>query len=167
MKKRNVYLFTLLLCSSFFLMQCSKDDQEDSRGGILTLKITDAASDDESSKGIFLTISRVLVNGKPVRTFATQTIEISSLKNGRTELLVDKELPAKVYDQLTIALSPYSDRTESSAGCYILTNNNTIYNLLPGNNGEYEISVYKDFELLPGTETRLVKQADCMVRLQV
>ncbi len=160
MKKRILYLSLGLLISTIFSIQCTEDEISNPKAGTLKLKITDAASDDKDIKGIFLTISKIKVNGKPVRNYVSRTIEISALRNGKTELLVNKELPAKMYTSITLVLSSTSNLSGNTAGCYVLTKDNTKHNLLTGNSEEIDITVSKNFELLAGKETELVIDFD-------
>jgi hypothetical protein len=160
MKKRIIYIASLILCFTVLFIQCSKNEFSNPNAGTLTLKITDAASDDEAIRGIFLTISKIRVNQKPVRNYFPQTVEVSSLRNGKTELLVSKELPAKAYGEITLVLSAFTGKSGNEEGCYVLTKDNTKHNLITDSAQETEITVLKDFELLPGKETVLVIDID-------
>ncbi len=160
MKKSIIFLVSVILVSAVVLTQCSKDEISNPKAGTLTLKITDAASDDEAIKGIFLTISNIKVNGKPVRDYVPQTVEISALRKGNTKLLVNKELPAKDYEQISLVLSSLSGQSGNFTGSYVLTKDNNKHNLMSDSNEEIEITISKDFELLPGNETELIIDFD-------
>lgn len=159
MKIKHKYLIFLFLVAFVFFPRCTKDET-DSTTGTLVLKITDAASDDEDIKGIFITVSDIKINGKPIRNHVPQMIEISSLINGETYLLVNKELAAKEYDEISLVLSASSPNSVNAPGCYVLTKNNTKHNLIADGTAEIEIMVAKAFEVIPAAETKLVADFD-------
>ncbi len=160
MKKRNAFLFLMLAVITLFLSNCSEDETINPKAGNLILKLTDAASDDKDIKGIYITISSVKVNGKPVRNYIPQTIDISALRNGETETIIDKDLPAKEYDQISLVLAAHNDNSENTPGCYVLTKDNRKHNLMAGGSAEIELILSKAFELIPGEVTRLVVDFD-------
>jgi hypothetical protein len=160
MNKLEISITFLVLLFVAFCTGCTEDEAVDLKAGTLVLKITDAASDDANIKSIYLTVSKIFINGKPARNFAPQTIEISALRNGITKILLSKELPAKEYGQISLVLSSNSSNVASMPGCYVLTKDNKKHNLFTGTATELEIPVSKSFELLPGNETKLVVDFD-------
>jgi hypothetical protein len=160
MKKEKLVVTLIVLFSIVFFIQCSKEDYNNPQAGVLSLQITDAPSDDEDIKGIFITISAININGKPLRNFSRQTIEISKYRHGATRLLINKELAAKEYKNITLVLDLKSDISGSSPGCYVQTKDNTKHNLAIGSKPEVEISAVKNFELLTGKETTLIIDFD-------
>lgn len=124
------------------------------------LKLTDAASDDLEITGIYFTISDIKINGKPIRNFSPKTIEISSLKNGNTEVILNKELAAKQYNQISIQLSSGSGTAGDTKGCYVVTSDSTYHSLINDGSTNTEITLSKEFELLTGNTTTLVADID-------
>jgi hypothetical protein len=159
--KKSIPVITFLVISSFFfIFSCTKDDDGMGERGILSLKITDAPSDDDHIKGIFITIAGINVNGKPIRTFIPQTIEISSYNNGKTKLILEKELASKDYRHLTLLLDKKKNDSGEAPGNYVLTDDNMKHDLFEQVSSSGEIDIIKDFEILPGAETRLVIDFD-------
>lgn len=162
MKNQYVFFASVILGAAFLLIQCTDDEALNSQSGTLVLKITDAASDDADIKGIFITVAEVKLDDKPIRNFKPQTIEISKFKNGKTSLLIEKKLPAKSHDRLSLVLATGTNNKDSISGCYVLTKNNIKHNLFASNSnsGSIEISVSNTFELLPGSESHMVIDFD-------
>lgn len=162
MKNQFINLLFIIVVSAVFLTRCTDDETLSENSGTLNLKITDAASDDEEIKGIFITIKEIKIEGKPIRNFQPKTIEISDLKNGETELLISKELAAKEHEQISLVLATEADVSGKIPGCYVLTTNNTKHDLFNESTSttEIEIPVSKTFELLPSKETNLVIDFD-------
>lgn len=160
MKTRTLYNTLLILIILKLIAGCQKDDDPEMRAGTLVLKLTDAASDDEEIKAIYITIEDVLLNEKPIRNFEPKTIEISALKNGDTELVVSKEMAAKKYNKITLLLAQNQAGTGEQGGNYVLTNDDTRHNLLSGESSGLAINLNKEFDLLPGETTRLVADFD-------
>src|SRR5690554_153504 len=156
MKTMNLQTITVFFFLAAILFACTDDSEISLRSGTFTLKVTDAASDDEEVDKIFLTISDVKLNDKPVRGFEPQTIEISSLTNGKTHLLLQKELPAKEENQLTLVLSSEALTSSAEPGCYVLTKDNTRHNLFKDGIAMKEIVVSNKFDLNGGEETKIV-----------
>lgn len=156
MRIKSLFQFSLILLAVILLSGCQKDEDLESKAGTLLLKLSDAASDDEDIKGIFITINKVTLDDKPIRNFQPKTIEISSLKNGNTEILVSKELAAKEYNRITLTLSHSSGSSGDQGGSYVLTSDDTRYNLASGESAETEIVLSKEFEIEPGKTTKLV-----------
>jgi hypothetical protein len=159
--KRSILIITFLVISSFFFLHsCTKEDDGMGERGTLSLKITDAPSDDDQIKGIFITIAGIKVNGKPIRNFVPQTIEISSYNNGKTKLILEKKLAAKQYRNITLVLDKEKNDRGDTPGNYVLTDDNMKHDLFEQVNSSEEIGIIKDFEILPGAETRLVIDFD-------
>ena len=82
-----------LLLGLILFVSCSEDDsmEETETGGetsgSTSVYITDSPVDDAEVEAVFITVSEVMINGKSIEGFNTTTIEISSLTEGRTELL--------------------------------------------------------------------------------
>ena len=160
MKTISVYILSTFIIYAIAFTACNDDSELNPKAGTLSLKITDAASDDDDIKGIYFTITDLKVDGKPVRGFQPQTIEISSLKNGHTFLLIQKELPAKEYKHLSMILKGSAIPGGSGPGCYVLTKDNTKHNLLEDGAADKEITVTGNFELEAGKETKIIVDFD-------
>lgn len=160
MKTINLYLSTIFLFLAFILCSCTDDSETNLISGTLTLKITDAASDNDEIDKIFLTISDVKMNEKSVRGFEPQTIDISSLIAGKTHLLLRKELPAKEKNQLTLVFSAEAVTGSNQPGCYVLTKDNIKHNLFKNSTSEIEIVLSNDFDLTGGKETNIIADFD-------
>ncbi len=159
--KKSISIITIVGISFlFFFYGCTKEDEGMGERGILSLQITDAPSDDDHIKGIFITIAGIKVNGKPVRTFVPQTIEISSFNNGKTKLILEKELASKEYQHLTLVLDKEQNDKGETPGNYVLTDDNKKHDLFEENNSSGEIEINKNFEILSSAETRLVIDFD-------
>jgi hypothetical protein len=159
--KKSILLITLIVIIPFlFFTGCINDDDGLGERGILSLQITDAPSDDENIKGVFITIAGIRINGKPVRTFAPQTIEISSYNNGTTRLILEKEMASKEYQQVTLVLDKEKSDNGKTPGNYVLTDDHIKHDLFEQVNSTGEIDLTKNFEILTGEETRLVIDFD-------
>lgn len=82
------------------------------------------------------------------------------MKNGDTEVILNKELAAKQYDQISLQLSHGSGTAGDLNGCYVITSDSTYHNLSSDGSTETEIILSKEFELLPGNTTTLVADID-------
>lgn len=156
---KQILIFAAVIVFTFGLFtQCTEDEEFNRKAGTLVLKITDAASDDEEIKGIYITVAELKLDGKPIRNFNTRTLKISDLKDGLSETLISKELAAKEYGQLVMVLATDKNDLNSAPGCYVITKDNVRHDLFTESFGSthVEIPLSKDFELLPGTETNLV-----------
>jgi len=159
--KKSILSITLLVITAFFyLVGCTHDDDGMGERGILSLLITDAPSDDENIKGIFITIAGIKLNGKPVRNFKPQTLEISSYNNGTTKLILDKELASKEYRHVTLVLDKEKSDNGEVPGNYVLTDDHIKHDLFEQVNSTGEIEITKSFEISTKAETRLVIDFD-------
>lgn len=162
MKKKNVLLGAIILFSALFFVQCSKDDNDldNTEKGTLTVKLTDAPSDDLNIQGTFVTVSDIKVDGKSVEGFNKQTIEISAYQNGEAKLLVSKEVAAKTYNKITLVLDQETDASGKSPGCYVLTEDEVKHDLFAETNTSGEITVSKAIEVLQDAKTSVVVDFD-------
>ena len=160
MNTQKLFLPSVVLLCLFLFTQCKEDETLNQKAGTLTLKITDAASDDEDIQAIFITVADVKVDGKPIRNFDPLTIELSSLRNGLSQVLASKELAAKEYGQISLILASGNIDAENTPACYVVTQNNLKHNLLDSVSTNIEIPVSKSFELLPGEITNMIIDFD-------
>jgi hypothetical protein len=160
MKKSILLITPFVIAAFFFFVSCNNDEEGLGERGILSLLITDAPSDDENIKGIFITIAGIKLNGKSVRNFEPQTIEISSYQNGTTRLILEKELASKEYRQVTLILDKEKSAMGGIPGNYVLTDDHIKHDLFEQVSSTGEIEITKNFEILTGAETRLVIDFD-------
>ncbi len=161
MKRKSFFIAVITLVSAVLFVQCTKDDDTDSaEKGTLTVKITDAPSDDLNIQGTFITVTDVKIDGQSVEGFNKQTIEISAYRNGNAKLLVSEEVAAKSYSQITLVLDQETDASGNAPGCYVLTEDNTKHNLFAEANTSGEVAVSKAFEVTQNAETSVVIDFD-------
>ena len=115
-----------LLLGLILFVSCSEDDsmEETNTGGetnATSVYITDSPVDETNVEAVFITVSEVKINGKTIEGFNKTTLEISSLTQGRTELLGELELEAGMTSDITLMLSE-TDASENGPGNYVVTN---------------------------------------------
>jgi hypothetical protein len=161
MKRRSFFIAVMTLISAVLFVQCTKDDDMNgAEKGTLTVKLTDAPSDDLNIQGTFVTVADVKIDGESVEGFTRQTIEISAYQNGNAKLLVSKEVAAKSYNQITLVLDQETDASSNAPGCYVLTSDNKKHDLFAESSVSGEIAVSKAFEVSQGAETSVIVDFD-------
>jgi hypothetical protein len=161
MKNRTIILTLAFAFVALTFSQCSKDEipaGEDM--GQMTLKITDAPSDDTSISGTFITVSDVKVDGVSVEGFSKQTFEISALQNGATRTLFNGEVKAKNYSKVTLVLDMAADASGNAPGCYILDKTNKKHDLRASANQAVEIDLQKSIDVNAGSQTSVIVDFD-------
>lgn len=160
MKKSNLILGSVIVLFSLLFVQCSQDEAGMDEKGQISVKITDAPSDDPNIKGTFITIADVKIDGQSVEGFTKQTIEISAYQNGEAKLLLNGETTAKSYNSISVVLDNETDASGNAPGCYVLTNDDKKNNLYASSAAENEITIAKDFEVISNSETSMVIDFD-------
>jgi hypothetical protein len=161
MKRKSFFIALTILFSAVLFVQCSKnDDLDNAEKGTLTVKLTDAPSDDLNIQGTYVTVADVKIDGKSVEGFTKQTIEISAYRNGNTKLLISDDVAAKSYNQITLVLDQETDASGNSPGCYVLTEDEAKHDLFAEANTSGEITVSKAFDVAQDTETSVVVDFD-------
>lgn len=161
MKRKSFFIAVMTLISAVLFVQCTKDDDlENAETGTLTVKLTDAPSDDLNIQGTFVTVADVKIDGESVEGFTKQTIEISAYQNGNTKLLLSEDVAAKSYNQITLVLDQEADASGNAPGCYVLTDDNTKHDLFAEAGASGEIAISKAFEVSQGAETSVVIDFD-------
>jgi hypothetical protein len=160
MKKSNLILVSVIILFSLIFVQCSKDEAGMEEKGQISVKVTDAPSDDPNIKGTFITIADVKIDGQSVEGFTKQTIEISAYQKGEAKLLLNGENAAKSYSSISVVLDNETDASGNSPGCYVLTNDDKKNNLYASSVAENEITCTKDFEVVSNSETSMVIDFD-------
>lgn len=161
MKRKSFFIAVMILFSAVLFVQCTKDDDMENAGkGTLTVKLTDAPSDDLNIQGTFITVADVKIDGKSVEGFSKQTIEISAFRNGQTKLLLNEEVSAKTYNSVTLVLDQESDASGNAPGCYVLTEDEMKHDLFAEATSSAELTVSKTFEVSQESETSVVIDFD-------
>lgn len=161
MKNKVLLLAGLALLQVLFI-QCSKDDNTNGidEQGTLTVKVTDAPSDDTNIKGTFVTVADVKIDGKSVKGFTKQTIEISAYHSGNAKLIFSDKITAKNYNSVTLVFDFEKDVMGKSPGCYVLTDDNKKHNLAANATLSSSVNLSKSFSVNNEMETSLVIDID-------
>ncbi|MFY9150672.1 MAG: DUF4382 domain-containing protein [Prolixibacteraceae bacterium] len=157
--KTKISVFTLILLVSVLMIQCSKDDVNQSSGQ-LNLKMTDAPSDDANIQSTFITVADVKVDGQSVAGFTKQTIKISDLQSGKTEVLFNGDIQANTYSNITLVLDYSTDASGNSPGCYALDKANNKHDLNSSSSATGEIKLDKSILVGANSTTELVVDFD-------
>jgi len=162
MKKRKL-LFPAIFIILFSAIVIGCSDEEDTPNetkGQLSVKITDAPSDDADIEGTFVTVSDVKIDGQSVEGFTKQTIEISAYQQGNAKLLISDEVEAKSYNSISLVLDYESDESGNAPGCYVLTGDSKKHDLAAESQAQAEITVQKPFNVDANSQTSLVVDFD-------
>jgi hypothetical protein len=160
MKKLNWLRGLAFGCAIVMLASCDDSDEPMSKGDV-EFEITDAPSDDASVKGVFVTVADIKVDGQSVSGFTKQTIDLKAYQEGNTKLLATGEqLDAKTYNNLTLVLDLDSDASGNAPGCYVLTNDDTKFNLRSNGTGTAEVVLNKDWQVAANSKTKIVMDFD-------
>jgi hypothetical protein len=159
--KTKISLFILAIFIALFTIQCSKsDDDSGQTNGNLSLKITDAPSDDANIQAIFVTVAGAKVNGVSVEGFQKQTIKISDLHSGETQLLFAGDVEADTYSNISLVLDYDKDVSGNAPGCYVMDKTNVKHNLYASSSASSEIKLDKSFVVSSDGTTNLVIDFD-------
>jgi hypothetical protein len=134
MKRRVIRCFNgvMMAAGMLSIVACS-DDEKTAQKAEVIMEITDAPSDDASIKSVMVTVAEVKVNGQKLEGFSRQTIDLKAYQEGNTKLLGTTSLDARSYSNLELVLDAQSDASNSGKpGCYVLTYDNTVFNLASG-----------------------------------
>ena len=107
--------------AAFSLTSCKKDSSGGSGSANTTIKVTDAAIDDASVSGAFVTITDVKLDGQSVQGFNKTTVDLNAYQNGATRTLGNFNLNGRTYNSITFVLDFDMDANGNSPGCYVLT----------------------------------------------
>lgn len=142
--KTKIALIALTTIVMLLSIQCSKDEGTKDNGQ-LSVKITDAPSDDANIQATFVTIADVKVDGQSIEGFNKQTINISELHSGKTKVLLSNEIKAKTYTNISLVLDYEKDASGNAPGCYVLDKANAKHNLSSSSSTKGEITLNKNF----------------------
>ncbi len=158
--KSKISILLSMLIIALVMIQCSEDNEIEEQQGELSVKLTDAPSDDTNIQGTFVTVSEVHVNGQKVEGFTKQTIEVSAYQNGNAKLLANEMVEAGNYSSLTVVLDNQSDENGDSPGCYVLTDDNSKHSLESSSSSTTEVTFNKPFAVEANGMTTLVIDFD-------
>lgn len=161
MKTQKLGLFAIASLMMVAFVQCnsSNDDLDKTKGKVL-IEMTDAPADNAEVKGTFITVTEVKVDGKAVEGFSKQTIEISAYHSGEVMMLVEEQLEAGTYQEVSIVLDAAKDDRGNSPGCYVLTDDGNKHALSVESGGKFELAVNKEFMVESESTTNLVIDFD-------
>lgn len=157
--KTQILLFTLTLFVSFVSVRCSKDEGTQNNGQ-LSVKITDAPSDDANIQAIFVTVADVKVDGHSVEGFQKQTVKISDLQSGKTQVLFSGNVQASTYSNISLVMDYANDASGNAPGCYVLDKTNAKHNLNASSSSTGEIKLEKSFLVTASGSSNLVVDFD-------
>ncbi len=148
MRKSKLILTAAIISTSMLFVQCSKDeDKGTGQKGQVSVKVTDAPSDDANIQGTFITIADVKIDGQSVEGFTKQTIEVSAYQNGEAKLVMNQDVAAKTYNSITLVLDNETDASGDAPGSYVLTNDDKKHNLSASSSSATEISFNRNFSI--------------------
>lgn len=161
MKNRTLIFPVLLFFLAFVMVSCKNDETSpDGEKGRITVKITDAPSDDASIEGTFITVAAIKVDGKEVEGFTKQTIEISDLQNGKTHLLFNGDIQAGNYSRLSLVLDMATDVNGNAPGSYVLDTQGKKHNLNGGSAQSAEVELNTQIKVSPAGQVGVVIDFD-------
>jgi hypothetical protein len=158
--KTKILLLSSVLFISLLSLRCTKDDDSDQPSGQLTVKITDAASDDANIQAVFVTVADVKVDGQSVKGFHKQTVKISDLHSGNTGLLFSGDVHANTYSKISLVLDYEKDASGNSPGCYAIDKTSVKHNLNASSSTSGEIKLDKTYMVSANGSTNLVIDFD-------
>jgi hypothetical protein len=115
-------IVTILFTTAIFLIACQKNNSDDFGAGTAstTIKVTDAAIDDASVTGAFITITDIKLDGQSLQGFSKTTVDLNAYQNGATRTLGNFSLQGKTYSSITFVLDFDTDANGAAPGCYVL-----------------------------------------------
>jgi len=159
--KTKILLFILTVFVSLLSVQCSKDEgTQNQSNGQLSIKITDAPSDDANIQATFVTVADVKVDEQSVQGFQKQTIKISDLQSGKTQILFNGSVQANTYSNISLVLDYEKDASGNAPGCYVLDKANAKHNLSTSSSTTGEIKLDKSFLVTASGSSNLIVDFD-------
>lgn len=156
----------LLFVAVFAIQSCNDNDDPSAGMGEVEFEITDAPSDDATVKGVFVTVSDIKVDGESVGLAQKQTIDLTAYSEGQTKLLGTSQLDAKTYSSITLVLDNESDATGNAPGNYLLTTDDTKYELTGTTTGTTEIVLNKSIDVAANTSNTIIMDFDLRKSIQ-
>ncbi|WP_198029922.1 DUF4382 domain-containing protein [Christiangramia salexigens] len=150
-----------LLLGLVLFVSCSEDGDDvnnpdnGSEGNPTAVYITDSPVDQANVEAVFITVSEVKINGKAVEGFNKTTLEISSLTNGRTELLGNLNLKSGTTSDIVLVLSE-TDASGNAPGNYVRTSGGAKQELAAAT----EINLKDQVEIVESAQNEVVLDFD-------
>jgi hypothetical protein len=157
--KTKISIFALTVLVSLLSVQCSKDEATQNKGQ-LSVKITDAPSDDANIQAVFVTVADVKVDGQSVEGFQKKTIKISDLQSGKTEVLFNGNVQANTYSNISLVMDYEKDASGNTPGCYVLDKASAKHNLSTSTSTKGEIKLDKSFLVTANGSSNLIVDFD-------
>lgn len=162
MIKNKFFKSTLLLLFMSLIVSCSSDDDDDvlapdGEEYNTEVYMTDSPVDNAEVEGIFITVSEVRINGKPLEGFQKKTVEISSLTQGEKELLGNVNLEAGTTSSIVVVLDNETNASGEAPANYVLTTGGEMKTLTVADS---EINLTDNAEILPSNDNDLVLDFD-------
>lgn len=146
----------IFLIAAFSLMSCQKDNTGGSGPANTTIKVTDAAIDDASVTGAFVTITDIKLDGKSVQGFSKTTVDLNAYQNGATRTLGNFNLEGGTYSSITFVLDFDTDANGVAPGSYVLAGG-VKHKLQSTANS---ITITKNFALQGGASNSIIADFD-------
>lgn len=149
-----------LLLGFILFVSCSEDDSmegTDTGGGAeaTAVYITDSPIDEANVEAVFITVSEVKINGTAIEGFNKTTLEISSLSQGRTELLGELDLDAGTTSDISLMLAE-TDASGNGPGNYVMTSSGAKEELVAAT----EININDQAEIMGDAQNEIVLDFD-------
>lgn len=128
-------LLALIVLCTIIIASCSEDDTIDPGGnsgdvqGEFTLSMTDAPSDDADIEAVFVTVAAVELDGTMYPLDQPETVEISALTDGQSEVIFDSDIDARTYSNIALVLNYEADVAGNYPGCYVQTTDGAKHDL--------------------------------------
>lgn len=148
---KSVSLFFLSFTLLLGVTSCSKEKGE------MSVKMTDAAADDENIKGVFVTVANIYVDGDKVKSFEPKTIEISAYHDGEVYALFSDEIKAENYSEISLEFDYDKDADGNEPGTYVLKSDNSKQKM---NASESTVDVAADVTISEGNTSEIVIDMD-------
>jgi hypothetical protein len=152
------FIAAALLFSSV-LTSCKKSDSNSQNSGNAktSMGTTDAAIDDASVSGVFVTIADIKLDGQSIKGFNETTINLAAFKNGSVRNIGNFSLQGKSYSNITFVLDYSKDSSGVAPGAYVLTTDNVKHALTSSSN---TITISKSFILKDTAQNAIVADFD-------
>lgn len=122
-------LIAILLVNLIILTGCKNND-ENTGPGTLEFAIKDAPIDNESIRGVIVTIADIKINGESWDGMEEKvTVDLMAYQNVNTKLLGSGPIPSGNHQNVSLVVDFSSDKNGNTPGCYVETNNDTTYRI--------------------------------------
>ena len=149
-----------LIVGSLLLTSCQDNENSNSpstTSGKLSLELTDAPIDNPNVKSCIVTIANVYVDGIKLEGFSKTTVDLLTLRNGKTSSLGEFEIENKNYSSLSLEIDFEKTAKGESPGAYIELQDGTRDTIVMS---EATISLPSKFEIEEDETKKLVLDID-------